>query len=108
MDRYAYTGDPALAAPVRAALDKVVDPEMAIGVVALGLLYSVQARPGRVAIRMTMTSAACPVADVIEDDIRRALKRALGERTQVNLEIIWEPPWTPERMSDRARDALGY
>ena len=108
MDRYAYSGDAALAAPVRAALDKVVDPEMAIGIVALGLLYSVDAWPGRVAIRMTMTSAACPVADVIEDDIRRALKRALGERTQVNVEIAWEPPWTPERMNDRARDALGY
>jgi metal-sulfur cluster biosynthetic enzyme len=108
MDRYDYTGDPAMAQRVRLALDKVVDPEMAIGVVALGLLYSVDARPGRVAIRMTMTSAACPVADVIVDDIRRTLKRALGERTAVEVDVAWEPPWTPERMSDRARDALGY
>ena len=108
MDRYAYTGDPALEAPVRAALEKVADPEMAVGIVGLGLLYDVDARDGQVAIRMTMTSAACPVAEIIVDDIRRSLKRALGERTNVDVEVVWEPPWTPERMSDRVRDALGY
>ena len=108
MDRYDFTGDAALEAPLRAALDKVVDPEMAVGIVGLGLLYSVHAVEGRVAIRMTMTSAACPVAEIIVDDIRRSLKRALGERTTVDVDVVWEPPWTPERMSDRVRDALGY
>ena len=108
MDRYDYTGDPALQAPVRTALEKVVDPEMAVEIVGLGLLYSVDARPGRVAIRMTMTSAACPVAEIIIDDVRRSLKRVLGERTVVDVELVWEPPWGPERMSDRVRDALGY
>lgn len=108
MDRYEFTGDAALEAPVRAALDKVVDPEMAVGIVGLGLLYSVHAVEGRVAIRMTMTSAACPVAEIIIDDVRRSLKRALGERTVVDVELEWEPPWSPERMSESVRAALDY
>lgn len=108
MDRYDYTGDAALEPAIAQALERVIDPEMAIGIVALGLVYAVDAQPGQVNIRMTMTSAACPVTEVIVDDIRRTLKRALGERTVVDVEVVWEPPWEPERMSDRARAALGY
>jgi metal-sulfur cluster biosynthetic enzyme len=93
---------------VRAALGAVIDPEMAIDIVSLGLVYGVQAQPGRIAVRLTMTSAACPVAELIVDDIAATLVRAYGEGVEVDVQLVWDPPWTPDMMSDRARHAMGW
>jgi metal-sulfur cluster biosynthetic enzyme len=90
------------------ALARVVDPEMAIDIVALGLVYGVDVAPGRVGVRITMTSAACPVAELIMEDIAAILKSEFGESLDVEVELVWDPPWTPERMSGRARDAMGW
>ena len=103
-----YSGDPALGPKIAAALARVIDPEMAIDIVALGLVYGVEARPGDVHVRITMTSAACPVADLIVEEIDFELKRALGPDTRIETEIAWEPPWTPERMSSRGREIMGW
>ncbi len=106
--RFEYAGDPALRAPVDAALRRVVDPEMALGIVEVGLVYRVEAMAGHAKVRITMTSPACPVAEVIVADIEHELARALGEDARIEVEVVWDPPWSPERMSERARSAMGW
>jgi len=106
--RYEYAGDPALEASVEAALRHVADPEMGLGIVELGLVYGVEAHPGSARVRLTMTSPACPVVEVIVDDIRHELAHALGKDTRIEVEVVWDPPWSPERMSERARSTMGW
>jgi metal-sulfur cluster biosynthetic enzyme len=106
--RFEYTGDPGLESAILAALHRVIDPEMSLDIVELGLVYAVDAKPGFVAVRVTMTSAACPVAEFIVDEIVVELKRALGDDVAVDVDLVWEPSWAPERMSDRAREIMGW
>jgi metal-sulfur cluster biosynthetic enzyme len=103
-----YEGDPALRAPLEAALRRVVDPEMVVNIVDLGLVYGIEARPGHGRVRLTMTSAACPVAEVIVDDVGHAMQRVLGDDADVAVDLVWDPPWGPGKMSDKARHALGW
>jgi metal-sulfur cluster biosynthetic enzyme len=105
---FPYSGDPSLEPAIEAALESVIDPEMALDIVALGLIYGVDATRDRVSVRMTMTSAACPVAELIVDDIEHALHAALGAGVAVAVEMCWDPPWSPERMSIAARAAMGW
>jgi metal-sulfur cluster biosynthetic enzyme len=106
--RYDYDGDAALAGPVDRALRRVVDPEMALGIVSMGLVYAVEARDGVARVRMTMTSAACPVTEMIVADVEQELLRALGDGWRAEVEVCWEPPWGPERMTAAAREAMGW
>ena len=106
--RFDFTGDGALRPAIERALHHVVDPEMALDIVELGLVYAVDAAPGKVGVRITMTSAACPVAELIMADVEDQLKDALGEETHVDVDLVWEPPWSPERMSPRARAAMDW
>jgi metal-sulfur cluster biosynthetic enzyme len=105
---YEYAGPPELLPKIDGALRRVVDPEVALNIVDVGLIHAVEATADRVSVRMTMTSAACPVADVIVDDVEFELGNDLPEGTQVDVELVWEPPWTPERMSDKARLFMGW
>lgn len=102
-EAFPYAGDPALRAPIEAALARVVDPEVAMSIVDVGLIYGVRVADATVHVTMTMTSAACPVTDVILDDVETELDRALPDDLKIAVELVWEPPWTPERMSERAR-----
>lgn len=106
--RFEYAGDPQLEPAILAALHRVIDPEMSLDIVELGLVYAVAAKPGLVEVRATMTSAACPVAEFIVDEIGFELKRSLGQATDVEVELVWEPAWAPERMSERARSIMGW
>jgi metal-sulfur cluster biosynthetic enzyme len=103
---FTFEGDVALRPAVEQALHRVVDPEMAVDVLSLGLVYGVRVRPDRVLVRITMTSAACPVAGLIIDEVGNELGQALDR--DVDVELCWEPPWTPERMSAAARAALEW
>lgn len=96
-------GPTELLAPVLAALKRVVDPEMALGIVDVGLVYGVHITAERALVRMTMTSAACPVADVIVEEVEQALDRVLPPELTIEVELCWEPPWTPDRMSESAK-----
>jgi metal-sulfur cluster biosynthetic enzyme len=91
------------------ALRDVVDPELGINVVDLGLVYGVDVDAERVAtIDMTLTSAACPLTDVIEDQARDALE---GIVTDFRINWVWMPPWGPESITDDGREqlrALGF
>lgn len=91
------------------AMRDVVDPELGINVVDLGLVYDVHVDEGNVAtLDMTLTSAACPLTDVIEDQTRAALD-GLVESFTINW--VWMPPWGPEKITDDGREmmrALGF
>ena len=93
---------------VRDMLRKVVDPEVGINIVELGLIYRIESMPAHVLIEMTMTSPACPMGDLIEDDARKELARGLPPGRQVELRLVWEPPWDPSMMSESARTHFGW
>lgn len=92
---------------VRAVLrERVYDPELGINVVDLGLIYDVEVEEGRIVVDMTLTTPACPLAASLPAEVEQALReRFAGYDVEVNL--VWEPPWTPERMSAEAREMLG-
>ena len=89
----------------------VVDPELGINVVDLGLVYGVHVDDDEIAtIDMTLTSAACPLTDVIEDQTRTALVGA-GLVQEIKLNWVWNPPWGPDKITDDGREqlrALGF
>jgi metal-sulfur cluster biosynthetic enzyme len=105
---FPYAGPPEMRDPVVAALGRVIDPELALTIVDIGLVHGVEVHERGVRVRLTMTSAACPVADLIIDDAWHELARVLPPAFDIDIELVWEPPWTAERMSDRARRAMGW
>ncbi|MEJ2287266.1 MAG: metal-sulfur cluster assembly factor [Deinococcales bacterium] len=92
---------------VLAALGEVLDPELGIGVLDLGLVYAVQISGEAVAVEMTLTTPGCPLHGSIADAVEARLARVDGVGT-VAVTVVWDPPWTPEAMSERARRALGF
>lgn len=107
-DLYPYAGPQALRAPIDAALRRVVDPEISLSIVDVGLVYGVSVTDESLRVRVTMTSAACPVTDVILADIETELDEVAPRSMRIEVELVWEPPWTAERMSPRARDFMGW
>jgi metal-sulfur cluster biosynthetic enzyme len=93
---------------VRRALASVEDPEAGMNIVDLGLVYSVAVEAGRVRVAMTMTSPACPVAPYLVDEAGAAIRALAPEGTDVAVELVWEPPWTPELMSAEAKTRFGW
>lgn len=93
---------------VREALSRVVDPEAGMNIVDLGLVYGIDVSPQGVLVRMTMTSAACPMAELIVDDMHEQLAAVLPTDVALNVEMVWDPPWTPDRMSGAARSMFGW
>jgi metal-sulfur cluster biosynthetic enzyme len=91
------------------ALRDVVDPELGVNVVDLGLVYGVTVEPDRTAtIDMTLTSAACPLTDVIEDQTRNALEGLVND---FRINWVWLPPWGPDKITEDGREqlrALGF
>lgn len=88
------------------ALRTVCDPELGVNVVDLGLVYTIQARADEVDVEMTLTSPACPAGPQILRDAVTALETLEGI-TKANVRLVMSPPWTPDRMTDAARDELG-
>jgi metal-sulfur cluster biosynthetic enzyme len=105
---YPYEGPEDLYPPILAALTKVVDPEVAMSIVDVGLIYGVTVDDEKVHVLITMTSAACPVTDVIVDEVEQELDRIAPPELLVHVELVWDPPWTMDRMSDRARRFMGW
>ncbi|MGO4936566.1 metal-sulfur cluster assembly factor [Fundicoccus sp. Sow4_H7] len=89
------------------ALEKVIDPELGIDLVNLGLIYNVGIDDAGIChIEMTLTTTGCPLVDVIVDDINREVKK-IAAITDVEIEFVWYPAWTPDKMSRYAKIALG-
>jgi metal-sulfur cluster biosynthetic enzyme len=93
---------------IREALRGVEDPEAGMNIVDLGLVYVIDAAPGRVDVEMTMTTAACPMADMIVAQAREAIGAIVPQGTAVDVRLAWDPPWTPDRMTGIAREHFGW
>ena len=93
---------------VRSALESVEDPEAGMNIVDLGLVYSIQADDRRVHVAMTMTSPACPVAPYLVDEATAAIRAIAPEGAEVAVELVWDPPWTPDLMSPQAKTRFGW
>ncbi len=87
-------------------LHNCYDPEIPVNIVDLGLVYDVQVADDTVNLKMTLTSPGCPAHEMITESVKEKLESIEGVR-QVNIEIVWEPPWDPSRMSAAARQQLG-
>ena len=89
------------------ALRQVEDPELGMDIVDLGLLYDVEVEGPKVKVIHSLTSMGCPVGPLIQEDIDRVTRELPGVE-DVNVELTWDPPWTPEKMSDDAKFILGF
>ncbi|HLB38016.1 MAG TPA: iron-sulfur cluster assembly protein [Gemmatimonadales bacterium] len=93
---------------VRKVLRQVKDPEINLSVIDLGLIYDVEiSDEGDVDVKMTLTSPGCPSGPEMLGDVDRVI-RAMDGVTDVNVELVWEPYWTPERIDPKVRSFLGY
>ena len=90
------------------ALENVIDPEVGINVVDLGLVYRIDVTGTRVEVDMTMTTASCPLGPQLKADAENAIRRHLPDAESVTVNLVWDPPWTSDRMSPRARSQLGW
>ena len=89
------------------ALRKVFDPEIPVNIYELGLIYSLEVKEGGVVdVQMTLTSPACPVAGTLPGDVEKQVQSVEGVES-AKVELTWEPPWGPERMSEAAKLQLG-
>ena len=114
-EAYGGTGEPpaaeidpkAVEAAVVAALQTIYDPEIPVNIYELGLIYGVEVgEDGRAEVRMTLTAPACPVAGAIVEEVAEKTGRVEGVSTS-HVELVWDPPWSPDRMSEAAKLELG-
>ncbi|HYB77523.1 MAG TPA: metal-sulfur cluster assembly factor [Thermoplasmata archaeon] len=99
---------PELEEKIREALKNIYDPEIPMNIVDLGLIYGMDwDASGGLTIRMTMTSPGCPVVEELTQEVATAARNASGVE-KVQVEVVWEPPWGPDKMTDFARRQFGY
>ncbi len=99
--------DTALEENIMGALENVIDPELGIDIVNLGLVYGADMDDnGNTTVTMTLTAMGCPLAGHIEQDVKRVVSD-IPEVNEITVNIVWNPPWTKDRMSRYAKIALG-
>ncbi len=114
------TPPPAAAAPVPASgpyaererlitenLKQIYDPEIPMNIVDLGLIYGFEWSGDDVTLKMTLTAPGCPVAGILAEEIKVAIEKVPNIKS-AKVDMIWDPPWSPERMSDFAKRQFGY
>ena len=92
---------------VRAQLSKVLDPELGLDIVSLGLVYRIECSDDGAEVDVTMTTPACPLGEHIREEAERTVQAAFP-RERVTVNLVWSPPWDARRMSDEAKAALGW
>jgi metal-sulfur cluster biosynthetic enzyme len=92
---------------ILAALKTVIDPELGINIVDLGLIYRAARTANGIEIELTMTTPACPLGEMMTDEIKLVLRDRFPDLPDVRVEIVWDPPWSPELMSEESRRQLG-
>lgn len=93
---------------VRESLYQVIDPELGLNIVDLGLVYEIDVNDNNdVYVKMTLTTPGCPLHDSIVGGARQIISHIDGVN-DVNIDLVWEPAWTPEKMSDKAREMLSF
>ncbi len=88
------------------ALRKVIDPELGINIVDLGLIYRVKIEGGDVIVEMTLTSSGCPLAPIIDQLVKSEISAIEGVE-EIELKLVWDPPWTVELITEEMRAELG-
>lgn len=102
--------DSTLATPdkVQAALQEVVDPELGVNIVDLGLVYGVDVTDGCVRVTMTLTTPGCPLHASMSEAAERAIRVLVPGVRQIAVDLVWDPPWSPERITHQGRKELGW
>jgi metal-sulfur cluster biosynthetic enzyme len=90
------------------ALRLVNDPEVGVNIVDLGLVYSTEIEGANVRILMTMTTPACPMHSFLTQEVREAILSQFAEVDDVNVELVWDPPWSPRMISEEGKHQLGW
>ena len=90
------------------ALRAVLDPEIGVNIVDLGLVYEAEVSGDTARVVMTMTTPACPMHEVLTADVRAAVEMMVPGVQRVDVALVFEPRWTPDRMSDEAKQQLGW
>ena len=107
-DKAAPSKVDALKAEVIAAVSEIFDPEIPVNIYELGLIYHVDVSgEGKIDLVMTLTSPHCPVAEILPGQVKSRVELVDGVK-EVDRELTWEPPWTPENMSEAAKLELGF
>lgn len=91
---------------IREELRKVIDPELGVSIVDLGLVYDVRYENGEAEVEMTLTSPGCPLAPIIDKKVKESLAD-ISEIKKLTVELVWDPPWTKDLMSDELKAELG-
>lgn len=94
--------------PILNALREVVDPELGINLVDLGLIYHISQEGTGVRVEMTMTSPACPMGSMLQEQATEAIRKQMPGLSEVTVQLVWSPPWHAGLMSDVARQQLGW
>lgn len=92
---------------IKNKLSEVLDPELNISIVDLGLIYKIKINKEKVLITMTLTTIGCPLFDLIESEIKNKLKTIGFEQNNIKIELTFNPPWTIDRMTERGKALLG-
>jgi len=88
------------------ALRGVNDPELGINIVDMGLVYRAVCTPAGIDVALTMTTPSCPLGEMLADEAREVLRRQFPNAPSIQVELVWDPPWSPDRMSEGARQLL--
>lgn len=91
---------------IRESLKQVYDPELGVNIVDLGLVYDVREEPDRIYVQMTLTTPGCPMHDTIVGGVHRVLRDQTDK--EIDVDLVWEPRWSPQNMSDAAKEQLGF
>lgn len=91
---------------VRDNLKEVIDPELDVNIVDLGLVYEIEVDENSVRILMTLTSKGCPLHGVIKEMVKREVRK-IEDVEEIEFELTFDPPWSPEKMTDEGRDKVG-
>jgi metal-sulfur cluster biosynthetic enzyme len=89
------------------ALKGVNDPELGVNIVDLGLVYRAEHGPEGIEVALTLSTPSCPLGEMIIEEVREALENRFAHLPSIQVDLVWDPPWTPDRMSDAARRILG-
>ena len=90
------------------ALRGVYDPELYLDVVSLGLVYDLRAEDGNLVVEMTMTTPGCPASEILPEMARAAIADAVEGTVDVDVRVVWDPPWSPSMIDEEAASALGF
>ncbi len=93
---------------VRTVLRSIIDPEVGMNIVDLGLVYGVKILDNKLQVDLTMTTPACPMGELILDDAREILESLAPEGVEIDLNLVWDPPWSPDKMTEHARQHFGW